>query len=103
MSQSVRGWWLDQGCGGGRRNTSCGGGVTIDLKYILCLIKYFNKPYYIGAGDPNLSVWRNFNKGKISELGLWSEALETFDIELIFENGIVNKSPISWACYKVRL
>ena len=62
-----------------------------EKKYEGELIKYFNKPYYIGAGDPNLSVWRNFNKGKISELGLWSEALETFDIELIFENGIINK------------
>jgi len=55
------------------------------------LFKYLNKPYFIGVGDPNLSVWRNFFKGKISEIGLWSEALEDFDVQLIFKSGILNK------------
>jgi hypothetical protein len=54
------------------------------------LVEYFNKPYYIGAGDPNLSVWRNFYKGQIAEVGLWSDALKDYEMELIFEKGIVN-------------
>jgi len=54
------------------------------------LIEYLNKPYYIGAGDPDLSVWRNFHKGQIAEVGLWSDALKDYEMELIFEKGIVN-------------
>ena len=54
------------------------------------LIEYLNKPYYIGAGDPNLSVWRNFYKGQIAEVGLWSDALKDYEMELIFEKGIIN-------------
>jgi len=54
------------------------------------LIEYLNKPYYIGAGDPNLSVWRNFYKGQIAEVGLWSDALKDYEMTLIFEKGIVN-------------
>ena len=54
------------------------------------LIPYLNKPYYIGAGDPDLSVWRNFFKGYISEVGLWSEALSRHEIENIFNQGITN-------------
>jgi len=54
------------------------------------LVEYFNKPYYIGAGDPNLSVWRNFHKGQIAEVGLWSDALKDYEMELIFNKGIVN-------------
>jgi hypothetical protein len=54
------------------------------------LVKYLNKPYYIGVGDPNLSVWKNFNKGQIAEIGLWSDALKDYEMELIFDKGIVN-------------
>ena len=54
------------------------------------LIPYLNKPYYIGVGDPDLSVWRNFFKGYISEVGLWSEALSRHEIETIFNQGITN-------------
>ncbi len=54
------------------------------------LVEYLNKPYYIGVGDPNLSVWRNFHKGQIAEVGLWSDALKDYEMELIFERGIVN-------------
>jgi hypothetical protein len=54
------------------------------------LIEYLNKPYYIGAGDPNLSVWRNFFKGQIAEVGMWSDALKDYEMELIFEKGIIN-------------
>ena len=54
------------------------------------LVEYLNKPYYIGVGDPNLSVWRNFHKGQIAEVGLWSDALKDYEMELIFEKGIVN-------------
>ena len=54
------------------------------------LIEYLNKPYYIGVGDPDLSVWRNFFKGQIAEVGLWSDALKDYEMELIFEKGIVN-------------
>jgi len=54
------------------------------------LIEYLNKPYYIGAGDPNLSVWRNFHKGQIAEVGLWSDALKDYEMELIYQKGIVN-------------
>ena len=53
-------------------------------------VKYLNKPYYIGAGDPNLSVWKNFHKGQIAEVGLWSDALKDYEMELIFQKGIVN-------------
>jgi len=54
------------------------------------LIEYLNKPYYIGAGDPNLSVWRNFFKGQIAEVGLWSDSLKDYEMELIFEKGIID-------------
>ena len=54
------------------------------------LIEYLNKPYYIGVGDPDLSVWRNFYKGQIAEVGLWSDALKDYEMELIFNKGIVN-------------
>ena len=54
------------------------------------LVEYLNKSYYIGVGDPNLSVWRNFHKGQIAEIGLWSDALKDYEMELIFEKGIVN-------------
>ena len=54
------------------------------------LVEYLNKPYYVGAGDPNLSVWKNFYKGQISEVGLWSDALKDYEIELIFDRGIIN-------------
>jgi len=54
------------------------------------LIEYLNKPYYIGVGDPNLSVWKNYYKGQISEVGLWSDVLKDYEIELIFEKGIIN-------------
>tara|TARA_B100000029_G_scaffold130903_1_gene124513 strand:- start:22 stop:1503 length:1482 start_codon:yes stop_codon:yes gene_type:complete len=54
------------------------------------LIDYLNRPYYVGVGDPNLSVWRNFYNGQISEVGLWSDALQDYDMELIFEKGIIN-------------
>ena len=54
------------------------------------LIEYLNKPYYIGAGDPNLSVWRNFHKGQIAEVGLWSDTLKDYEMELIFQKGIIN-------------
>ena len=54
------------------------------------LIKYDNRPYYIGVGDPNLGVWRNFFKGQISEVGLWADALKDYELELIFNKGIVN-------------
>ena len=54
------------------------------------LIEYLNKPYYIGVGDPNLSVWRNFYKGQIAEVGMWSDALKDYEMELIFEKGIIN-------------
>ena len=54
------------------------------------LIEYLNKPYYIGAGDPNLSVWRNFFKGQISEVGLWADTLKDYEMELIFNKGTIN-------------
>ena len=54
------------------------------------LIEYLNKPYYIGVGDPDLSVWKNFYKGQIAEVGLWSDALKDYEMELIFEKGIIN-------------
>jgi hypothetical protein len=54
------------------------------------LIEYLNKPYYIGVGDPNLSVWKNYYKGQITEVGLWSDTLKDYEMELIFEKGIVN-------------
>lgn len=54
------------------------------------LIDYFNKPYYIGVGDPNLGVWRNYHKGQISEVGIWSEDLQDYEMELIFQKGIIN-------------
>ena len=56
------------------------------------LIEYLNKPYYIGAGDPNLSVWRNFHKGQIAEVGLWSDTLKDYEMELIYQRGIVNNN-----------
>tara|TARA_Y100000296_G_scaffold35816_1_gene41506 strand:+ start:12 stop:1481 length:1470 start_codon:yes stop_codon:yes gene_type:complete len=54
------------------------------------LIDYLNRPYYIGAGDPQLSVWRNFFKGQIAEIGLWSEALQDYEVKLMFDKGIIN-------------
>jgi hypothetical protein len=54
------------------------------------LIQYLNRPYYVGVGDPNLNVWRNFFKGQIAEVGLWSDALKDYEMELIFNKGIVN-------------
>jgi len=54
------------------------------------LIEYFNKPYYIGVGDPNLSVWKNYYKGQIAEVGLWSDILKDYEMELIFDRGIIN-------------
>ena len=56
------------------------------------LIEYLNKPYYIGVGDPNLSVWRNFHKGQIAEVGLWSDTLKDYEMELIYQRGIVNNN-----------
>jgi hypothetical protein len=58
-------------------------------------IEYLNKPYYIGVGDPNLTVWRNFYKGQIAEVGLWSDALKDYEIEQIFNKGITNKGEYS--------
>ena len=60
-------------------------------QYEGALIEYLNKPYYIGVGDPDLSVWRNFYKGQIAEVGLWSDALKDYEMELIFNKGITNK------------
>ena len=54
------------------------------------LIDYLNRPYYVGVGDPNLSVWRNFYNGQIAEVGLWSYALKDYEMELIFDKGIIN-------------
>jgi hypothetical protein len=54
------------------------------------LTEYLNRPYYIGVGDPNLSVWRNFFKGQIAEVGLWSDALQDYEVKLIYDKGIVN-------------
>jgi hypothetical protein len=54
------------------------------------LIEYLNRPYYVGVGDPNLNVWRNFFKGQIAEVGLWSDALKDYEMELIFKKGIIN-------------
>jgi len=53
-------------------------------------IEYLNKPYYIGVGDPNLSVWKNYCKGQIAEVGLWSDILKDYEMELIFDRGIIN-------------
>lgn len=52
------------------------------------LIQYMNKPYYIGVGDYNSSSWRNFFKGQIAEVGIWSESLEDYEVGLIYEKGI---------------
>tara|TARA_R110002020_G_scaffold13883_3_gene49591 strand:+ start:51 stop:1523 length:1473 start_codon:yes stop_codon:yes gene_type:complete len=54
------------------------------------LTEYLNRPYYIGAGDPHLSVWRNFFKGQIAEIGLWSEALQDYEVKLMYDKGIIN-------------
>ena len=54
------------------------------------LIDYLNKPYYIGVGDPNINVWRNFLKGNVSEVGLWNDNIKDYEMELIFNKGIVN-------------
>ena len=54
------------------------------------LIEYLNKSYHIGVGDPNLSVWKNYYKGQIAEVGLWSYALKDYEMELIFDKGIIN-------------
>jgi hypothetical protein len=54
------------------------------------LVEYLNKPYYIGVGDPNLSVWKNYYKGQIAEVGLWSDALKDYEMTLIFDKGIIN-------------
>ena len=54
------------------------------------LVEYLNRPYHIGVGDPNLSVWKNYYKGQISEVGLWSDALKDYEIEMIFDKGIIN-------------
>jgi hypothetical protein len=55
------------------------------------LVEYLNKSYYIGVGDPNLSVWKNYCKGQIAEVGLWSDVLKDYEMELIFDKGITNK------------
>ena len=52
--------------------------------------EYLNKPFYIGVGDPNLSVWKNYYKGQIAEVGLWSDTLKDYEMELIFDKGIIN-------------
>jgi hypothetical protein len=54
------------------------------------LVEYLNKPYYIGVGDPNLSVWKNYYKGQIAEVGLWSDSLKDYEMTLIFDKGIIN-------------
>mgnify|MGYP001170358245 CR=1 FL=1 len=54
------------------------------------LTEYLNRPYYIGAGDPQLSVWRNFFNGQIAEIGLWSETLKDYEVELIYDKGIID-------------
>ena len=54
------------------------------------LIKYLNKPYYIGVGDPTTTQWRNFYEGQIAEIGLWPDTLKDYELELIFNKGIVN-------------
>ena len=54
------------------------------------LVEYLNKPFYIGVGDPNLSVWKNYYKGQIAEVGLWSDTLKDYEMELIFDKGIIN-------------
>lgn len=54
------------------------------------LLEYLNRPYYIGVGDPNISNWRNFLKGEVSEVGLWNDSIKDYEMELIFNKGIVN-------------
>ena len=54
------------------------------------LVEYLNKPFYIGVGDPNLSVWKNYYKGQIAEVGLWSDTLKDYEMELIFDKGIIS-------------
>jgi len=60
-------------------------------QYVGELVKYLNKPYHIGVGDPNLNVWKNYYKGQIAEVGLWTDELKDYEMELIFNKGIVNK------------
>tara|TARA_X000001036_G_scaffold367014_1_gene352013 strand:+ start:242 stop:1705 length:1464 start_codon:yes stop_codon:yes gene_type:complete len=64
-------------------------------KYEGELIQYLNKPYYIGVGDTNSSSWRNFFKGQISEVGLWSDVLENYEMDLIYNKGITSKGEFS--------
>ena len=54
------------------------------------LIPYHGKPFYIGVGDPNLSLWRNFYKGQIAEVGLWSNALNSAELNQVFVKGIID-------------
>jgi len=54
------------------------------------IIPYHNKPFYIGAGDPDINFWRNFFVGKIAEVGLWSVVLNSDEILHIFNRGIVD-------------
>jgi hypothetical protein len=54
------------------------------------LIEYLNRPYYIGVGDPNLGQWRNYYKGHIAEVAIWADALKDYEMELLFDKGIVD-------------
>ena len=54
------------------------------------LVPYLAKPFYIGVGDPNINHWRNYFKGEISEVGLWSDSLKEHEILQIFDKGIVD-------------
>jgi len=54
------------------------------------LMPYHGKPFYIGVGDPNLSLWRNFYKGQIAEVGLWSNALNAAEVNQVFRKGIID-------------
>ena len=59
------------------------------------LIQYMNKPYYIGVGDYGSSSWRNFFKGQIAEVCLWSESLEDYEVGLVFEKGVTKNGEFS--------
>ncbi len=56
------------------------------------LKKYGNENYFIGVGDPEASSWKNFFKGKISEVGVWNYTLSESEISRIFDNGVTDKN-----------
>ena len=53
-------------------------------------LPYHSKPYYIGVGDPDISMWRNFFEGNIAEVGLWSNTLNEAEINQVYNRGIVD-------------